>query len=92
MTLENYSSNIVVGGEEMHYSLKELRAKKNWSQKDVADELNVSVQSYNAWENDFGCVKIKMANKIARLFSVTLDDIFFEDELENYSSNEVENE
>lgn len=71
----------------MRYSMKELRAKNNWSQQETADKLGVSVQTYNAWEADFGCVKIKKANEIAELFKVTLDDIFFTYELEENSSS-----
>lgn len=74
----------------MLYHMKELRAKNGWSQKEVAKMLNVSVQTYNAWENDFGCVKIKKANDIAKLFNVTLDDIFFDFELEKTSSSKSE--
>lgn len=71
----------------MRYRMKELRAKNGWTQKEVADRLNVSVQTYNAWESDFGCVKLKKANEIASLFKVTLDDIFFTYILENNSSD-----
>lgn len=61
----------------MKYTLKELRAKHNFSQAYMAKELNVSVQVYDTWERDFGRIKISKANEIAQLLGVTLDDIFF---------------
>ena len=44
------------GGDEMQYTLKELRARKGMNQSEVAKELGVSVQTYGAWEADFGIV------------------------------------
>jgi len=69
------------------YTLKELRARSNMSQSDVAKEMNVSTQTYNAWEQDFGMVKARNADKLAKLFGVTIDEIFFIIKLENNSSN-----
>lgn len=70
----------------MTYSLKELRARKGLSQLETAEKLGVSVQTYNAWEADFGMVKARNAVKVANLFGVKVDDIFFDIELENDSS------
>ena len=70
----------------MRYSLKELRARKGLSQLETAEKLGVSVQTYNAQEADFGMVKVRNAVKIANLFGVKVDDIFFNIEPENNSS------
>ena len=35
----------------MKYTLKELRARKNWTQKETAKKLGVSTQTYNAYIN-----------------------------------------
>lgn len=72
----------------MIYSLKELRARKGLSQAETAEKLGVSVQTYNAWEADFGMVKVRNAVKVANLFGVKVDDIFFNIKLENNSSKE----
>lgn len=61
----------------MQYTLKELRARKGLSQSDTARKLGVSVQTYGAWENDFGIVKARNAVKVAEFFGVKVDDIFF---------------
>lgn len=77
LTLENLSSNISVkGGVGMkEYTLKELRARKNMTQSEVAFELGISTQTYNSWEADFGKVKLREANKVAKFFGVKLDQI-----------------
>ena len=69
----------------MKRTMRELRAGKRWTQKQTAERLNVSTQTYNAWENNPGMIKAKDANNIAHLFGVTLDDIFFTPKHENKS-------
>ena len=75
----------MTGGDKVTYTLKELRAKKEWSQEDVAKQLGITTATYNSWENNFGKIKISYGNAIANLFGVTLDDIFFTPQLENIS-------
>lgn len=69
----------------MKYTLKELRAKHNLTQSELAKRIGVSTATYNAWEKDFGVIKISQANKIANLLDVTLDGIFFINLHENNS-------
>lgn len=57
------------------YTLKELRARKNWTQQEAAEKLGISTQTYNSWEADFGKVKIRAASNIARMYGVKLDQI-----------------
>ena len=59
----------------MQYTLKELRARKNWTQQETAERLGISTQTYNSWESDFGRVKIRAASNVAKVFGVTLDQI-----------------
>jgi len=60
-------------------TIRELRARHKMSQEEAAKKIGVSTQTYNSWENDFGKVKIRFASKVAELYKVKLDDIFFED-------------
>lgn len=60
------------------YTLKELRARKNWTQEETAKKLGVSKQTYNAWEKDISGVAVSKVNAVARLFGVKLGQIFFE--------------
>lgn len=61
----------------MQYTLKELRARKNWTQQEVAERLGISTQTYNSWESDFGKVKIRAASSVANLYGVKIDQILF---------------
>lgn len=69
----------------LSYTLKELRARRNWTQEETAKRLGVSIQTYNAWENDFGKVKASSAAAVAKLFDVKIDEIFFDSQLEKNS-------
>lgn len=57
------------------FSLKELRARKNETQQQSADALGVSVQTYNAWEQDISNVSISKVIRVAEHFGVALSDI-----------------
>lgn len=58
------------------YSLKELRARKNMTQAEVAENIGVSTQTYNAWEKDISNVAIGKVKALADLFEVTIGEIF----------------
>lgn len=68
------------------FSLKELRARKNWTQRETADKLGVSPQTYNAWEKDISGVAVCKVQAVADLFGVKLGQIFFAPIHEKYSS------
>lgn len=75
----------------MHYELHVLRAIRNETQEDVAKAVGVSVQTYNAWEKDFSNIKISKANRLARHFGVSLDDLFLANgHAKNASENKEE--
>ena len=59
----------------MQYSLKELRARKNWTQRETAEKLGISVQTYNAWEKDISRVAVGKVLVVAELFGVQLSEI-----------------
>ena len=59
----------------MQYSLKELRTRKNWTQRETARRLGISVQTYNAWEKDISRVAVGKVLGVAELFDVRLSEI-----------------
>ena len=59
----------------MQYSLNELRARKNWTQKETATKRGISVQTYNAWEKDISRVAVGKVIAVADLFGVKLSEI-----------------
>jgi putative transcriptional regulator len=56
--------------------LKVLRAERNWSQQDLANELGVSRQTINAIETEKYDPSLPLAMKIARLFADRVEAIF----------------
>ena len=58
------------------YTLKELRARKNMTQYEVAKNIGISTQTYNAWERDVSNVAISKVKALADLFEVAIGEIF----------------
>ena len=61
----------------MRYTLKELRARRNQTQGEVARNLGISTATYNAWERDISNVGISKVYAVAEYFGVTIDEIEF---------------
>ena len=63
----------------MNNRLKVLRAERNWSQADLAEQLGVSRQTVNALETGRYDPSLPLAFKIARVFAQPIESIFTED-------------
>jgi putative transcriptional regulator len=61
----------------MNNRLRVLRAERNWSQADLAEQLEVSRQTINAIETGKYDPSLPLAFKIAKLFGQPLETIFF---------------
>ena len=64
----------------MKNRLKVLRAERNWSQADLANRVDVSRQAVNAIETGKHDPSLGVAFRIARLFEMPVEKIFFDDE------------
>lgn len=62
--------------KDLQFSLHELRARNRLTQKEVAEQLGVSVQTYCAWEKDVSGVAVSKVRAVAELFGVSLEQIF----------------
>ena len=62
----------------MKNRLKVLRAERDWSQADLATRLDVSRQSVNAIETGKYDPSLPLAFRIARLFDLSIEEIFQE--------------
>ncbi len=62
----------------MRYTLRELRARKNKTQEEVAKSLGIATQTYNAWERDISNVGISKVYAVASYFGVKIDEIQIE--------------
>lgn len=61
---------------EMQFSLKELRARHNKTQSEVARDLGVSVQTYCSWENSISNVAVSKVQAVANYYGVRITQIF----------------
>lgn len=63
----------------MNNRLKVLRAERDWSQADLAEQLGVSRQTVNALETGRYDPSLPLAFRIARIFGQPIEAIFSED-------------
>jgi len=59
--------------------LKVLRAERDWTQAQLAFELDVSRQTVNAIEKGKFDPSLPLAFKAARLFDLAIEEIFIDD-------------
>jgi putative transcriptional regulator len=57
-----------------------LRAERDWSQAELAERLGVSRQTVNALEAGKYDPSLPLAFKIAQLFALRIEEIFFPEE------------
>ena len=60
----------------MKNRLKVLRAERDWTQAELARELDVSRQTVNAIETGKYDPSLPLAFRIARLFATSIEDVF----------------
>lgn len=68
-------------------NLKRLRLQKDFTQEQAAEALGVNAQTISRWECGTTCPDIMLLPEIARLYCVTVDDLFEESSVayENYA-------
>jgi putative transcriptional regulator len=64
----------------MKNSLRTLRAERDWSQAELAEQLHVSRQTVNAIETGRYDPSLPLAFRIARVFGRTIEGIFTPEE------------
>ncbi|UVI38823.1 helix-turn-helix transcriptional regulator [Qipengyuania spongiae] len=60
----------------MNNRLRVLRAERNWSQAELATQLDVSRQAVNAIETGKHDPSLGLAFRISRLFDMPIEQIF----------------
>ena len=63
----------------MNNRLKVLRAERDWSQAELAEQLGVSRQTVNALETGRYDPSLPLAFKIARVFEQPIESIFLDE-------------
>ena len=64
----------------MRNRLRVLRAEREWSQADLADRLGVSRQTVNAIEVGKYDPSLPLAFKLAKVFGLAIEQVFFDDD------------
>ena len=64
----------------MKNRLKVLRAERDWTQADLAAELDVSRQTINAIEKQKYDPSLSLAFRASRLFNMPIEEIFYDEE------------
>lgn len=62
----------------MKNRLEVLRAERNWTQAELASTLDVSRQTVNAIETGKFDPSLPLAFRMARLFGLAIEDVFFD--------------
>jgi putative transcriptional regulator len=60
----------------MKNRVRELRGERDWSQAELAKRLEVSRQTVNAIETERYDPSLPLAFKIAKLFGMTIEQVF----------------
>lgn len=63
----------------MKNRIPELRAERAWTQADVAQRIGVSRQTVNAIETGKFDPSLPVAFRLARLFGLTIDEVFLDE-------------
>ncbi len=63
----------------MKNRLRELRAERDWTQADLAERAGVSRQTINAIEQGKFDPSLPLAFRLAGLFSLSIEAIFFDE-------------
>lgn len=68
--------------------IKKLRIDKGYTQKDLADQLNVTFQTVSKWEGDINEPDLATIRQMAKLFSCSIEYLISEEEQEKEEKNE----
>ncbi|MFW6599383.1 helix-turn-helix transcriptional regulator [Propionibacteriaceae bacterium Y2011] len=64
----------------MDNDIRSLRTARGWTQRDLAERLDVSRQTVNALETGRYDPSLPLAFKVAKLFERTIEDVFRPDD------------
>ena len=67
-----------------------LRKEKNWSQGDLAEQVNASREIIGKYERNENLPSVEMALKMAKAFGITVDFLLGEGEYASYDKDTVD--
>lgn len=63
--------------QEAKHTIRDLRIRANMSQAGAAKALGISEPTLRKWENDSSALTFRDMQRIAKLYNIPLDYIFF---------------
>ncbi|HUP90584.1 MAG TPA: helix-turn-helix transcriptional regulator [Longimicrobiales bacterium] len=76
----DHGDEAALRARRLNNQLRELRVLRNWSQAELGMRVGVSRQAIIAIESNRFDPSLPLAFKLARVFGVTIEDIFHDDE------------
>lgn len=61
--------------EQTGQTIRRLRTEKGFTQKELADKMNISDKTVSKWERGLGCPDISVIKELAEIFSVSCETI-----------------
>lgn len=72
--------------------LKQLRESKGLTQKELGEQLNYTYQNISKWEKDLSVPKLDTLIEISKFFSVSIDSLVFEKNIETDIEIDIDND
>ncbi|MCH3962947.1 MAG: helix-turn-helix transcriptional regulator [Clostridium sp.] len=69
--------------------MKFYRQKSNLTQEQIAKKLGISVSAYNMIENGNRGISLLRAKQLEKVFNVSIDEIFFDNNFHNKQNREA---
>lgn len=76
---------------ELGEKVKQLRKESNLTQEQLAEKLFVSRTAVSKWESGKGYPNIESLKSLAKIFSVSIDELLSNEELIEVAENEAKN-
>lgn len=68
------------------YTIKQARQLAGYTQKEIADKLNVSETTFFKYENYITYMRMDTAFQFSKIVNLDIDDIFFTKEVRKFST------
>ena len=75
-----------MNNEKIGNFIKQKRKEKNLTQKQLADQLNITDRAISRWERGIGCPDISLLEELAQILDVTVLELLKGEQLEQQSN------
>lgn len=75
--------------QHLKEKIAELRKSHSLTQEQLADKMGISYQAVSKWENGVACPDIMFLPKLAKIFDVTIDSLFFDNAVKDNSMHQT---